>query len=154
MFPLASAEQLSARLGVSLSGVDLERALAAIDDASALVRGEAGEDWVDDHDEPEEVPELIQAIVLQVAYRAYRNPEGVFSTQVGDVQVSYGREGHGGAIFLTDDEKKALRRAMGRSAVSSIQLETPYAIGIDNYYVPVEGGGDPLPMAPFPWDVL
>lgn len=157
MEALASVEQLMARLGVTLSGADLERALAALDDASATVRTFADEDWTDEEGNPEDVPEIIQAVTLACAYRAYSNPSGFFYSSVGDVTVSYGRqgdEGHGGAVYLTKDEKLAIRRSMGRLSSTSVQLESPYGIGINAYYIPVAQGGDPIPIGPFPWEVL
>lgn len=144
------------RLGVTLSGADLERALAALDDASATVRSFCENDFVDDHDEPEDVPEIVQAVTLSVAYRAYSNPSGFFYSSVGDVTVSYGRQGdkgHGGSVFITDDEKAALKRAMGISRAGSIGLVTPWDVGVNAYYIPVAQGGDPIPIGPFPWEV-
>ena len=153
MLPLATVEQLSARLGITPTGGDAERALAALEDASALIRSEAAIDWIDvDNDELSGVPSVIEAITLAVAYRAYQNPSGASQTILGDPSVSYAREGSG-AVYLTRDERKAVRKAAGISSVGSIALVSPWMAEAANYYVEVEGGGDPIPLGPFPWEL-
>ena len=154
MLPLATVEQLSARLGITPTGGDAERALAALEDASALIRSEAAVDWIDvETNELSGVPSVIEAITLAVAYRAYQNPTGASQTSLGDASVSYAREGSGGAVYLTRDERKAVRKAAGISAVGSIALVSPWMSEAANYYyAEVEGGGDPIPLGPFPWE--
>ena len=56
---LASLQQLDARFPGGLSDDDTNRALAALDDASAWIRSEAGEDWLDDDGNLETVPAVI-----------------------------------------------------------------------------------------------
>lgn len=121
--PLASLEQFSNRLGASPEGADVDRAEAALDDASALIRTEAGEDWLDAGGALETVPAAVEAVALAVALRAYRNPEGVQQSQVGDVSVTYAAGG--GSAFLYPQERRIVRRAAGRQAVGSIQLTAP-----------------------------
>ena len=154
MLPLATVEQLSARLGITPTGGDAERALAALEDASALIRIEAAVDWIDDSDALSDVPSVIEAITLAVAYRAYQNPTGASQTSLGDASVSYAREGSVGAVYLTRDERKAVRKAAGISSVGSIALASPWMSEAANYYyAEVEGGGDPIPLGPFPWEL-
>ena len=154
MLPLATVEQLSARLGITPTGGDAERALAALEDASALIRSEAAVDWIDDSDALSDVPSVIEAITLAVAYRAYQNPTGASQTSLGDASVSYAREGSGGAVYLTRDERKAVRKAAGISSVGSIALLSPWMAEAANYYyAEVEGGGDPIPLGPLPWEL-
>jgi len=124
--PLASTSELETRLGVTLSGADLSRASAALADASALIRQEADEDWVDDEGDLEDVPDIVSSVCLAVAYRAYRNPEGTVQASVGDVSVTYGRQGGGGAIYLTQAELRAVRKAAGKAAVTTLRYTTPY----------------------------
>jgi len=121
MMPLASVDDLGVRLGLNLSGVEQARALAALDDASALIRSEAGEDW-----DGEPIPPVIVSIALQVAFRAYRNPDGVTQTSVGDVSVSYTRDGVAGQVWLTDAERRQIRKAAGKPGFLSVPLATPY----------------------------
>jgi hypothetical protein len=153
---LAATEALEARIGATLTGSDLVRAQAMLDDASALIRSEAGLDYVDEFGELETVPPIIEAITLAAAYRAYRNPDGVSQSSVGDVSVSYGRDRTMASIYLTPAERAAIRKAAGASAVLSIGLVSPW-VGAEttvNYYVPVEGGGDMLPLGPLPWELI
>ena len=123
---LADVSELEARLGTTLSGADLGRAMALLDDASALIRQEAGEDWVDDHGDLEDVPAAVATICLAVAYRAFKNPDGVTQASLGDASVSYGRAGLGSSVYLNEHEVKAVRRAAGKSGALSVALATPY----------------------------
>lgn len=150
--PLASVADLSLRLGVTLAGTEADRAAAVLDDASALIRGEAGADWVDDGGALIDVPAVVASVTLAVAYRAFRNPEGVAQTSLGDVSVSYDRGDGQAAVYLTRDERRSVRRAAGTSAVGAIELTSPWAMPADTYPVAVSGGGDPFPLGPFPWE--
>lgn len=146
MEPLASVEALTDRLGSDLTGLERERARAALDDASALIRSEAGTDF-------EEVPPIIESICLAVAFRAFRNPDGTSQTSVGDVSVSFRREGQAGALFLSKAERRAVRKAAGGLGATSITIVTPYmASEALNYYVDVEGSDEPFPFGPLPWE--
>ena len=121
---------------------------------SQLIRSEAAVDWIDDSDALSDVPSVIEAITLAVAYRAYQNPTGASQTSLGDASVSYAREGSSGAVYLTRDERKAVRKAAGISSVGSIALVSPWLSEAANYYyAEVEGGGDPIPLGPFPWEL-
>lgn len=154
--PLASKEQLIARLGVTPAGADLGRAEACLEDASAAVRGAAEQDYVTDENELDEaaVPAVIQSITLACALRAFRNPDGAQRAQVGDTSISYRSESGGDAVFLTAAERRAVRRAAGISGVQSVQLESPFAGALDPHYVPVLPGvgADLFPIGPFPWE--
>jgi hypothetical protein len=152
--PLASVADLSLRLGVTLAGAEADRAAAVLDDASALIRGEAGAEWVDDAEQLADVPAVVASVTLAVAYRAFRNPEGFSQTSLGDAAVSYDRgEGHA-AVYLTRDERRAVRRAAGTGAIGTVELVSPWSMPTSNYPVEVTGGGDPIPIGPFPWEAL
>lgn len=150
--PLASVADLSLRLGVTLAGTEADRAAAVLDDASALIRGEAGTDWVDDAEQLADVPAIVASITIAVAYRAFRNPDGVAQTSLGDASVSYDRGDGQAAVYLTRDERRSVRRAAGTSAVGAIELTSPWAMPANTYPVAVSGGGDPIPLGPFPWE--
>ncbi len=164
--PLASLEALGLRLGVSLLDAhdaptvpDGVRALAALEDASALVRAEGAKSWVDAHDELLlNIPDVIVSITLAVAYRAFRNPDGTTQAAMGDVSVSFSREGIGGSIFLTRAEQRAVRRASGRNMFGSLIMETPFLPNSTDielaHFAPVDGqpAADWVPMGPFPWE--
>ncbi len=150
--PLASVAALELRLGVSLAGTEADRAGAILDDASALVRSEACRDWLDDEGALHDVPAVVESVTLAAAYRAFRNPDGVSQTSLGDASVSYDRGDGQAAVYLTRDERKAIRRAAGTSVVGAIELTSPWAMPADTYPVDVSGGGDPIPIGPFPWE--
>lgn len=155
MIPLASLEQLSDRLGVALDPEtpDGIRAQAALEDASALVRGEAGADYVDDHGELQTVPDVLVTITIAAAYRAFRNPDGKTQTSVGDVSISYSRQAGEAQLFLTLSERRAIRRAAGIGGLTSVSLSSGYFEGRDPHYVPTtQLEADWIPMGPYPWE--
>jgi hypothetical protein len=151
MEPLASVAELSKRLGQTLTGVDHDRAYAALQDASALIRTEAGKTWIDDHDELEEVPGIIESICIASAHRAFRNPDGTTQTSIGDVSISFRREGNASSVFLSKQERMAIRKAVGKSGSSSVTMVTPYIAETAHYFVEMEDGSEPMLFGPMPW---
>lgn len=141
---LVSLDDFALRLG-GLSASDEDRAQACLDDASALIRAEAGdEDWVDDDGALEEVPGVVVAVCVAASIRAFRNPEGVRTESIGTYSVAYADTST--AVFLTEGERRIVRRAAGLSGIGSVQLEGEWSTGFDAVYVPVEGGGDDFPL--------
>lgn len=115
MVSLASVADLQARLGRVFDVDETQQALALLDDASALVRDEAGRTWLDDSGALTEVPASIRAVVLRAAERAVRNPDGFRSESAGD--YSYQRAETESGVFLTDAERRRIRQAIGRSGL-------------------------------------
>lgn len=116
MHPLADVSALEIRLGRSLEGAEVGRAVALLDDASALVRDVAGKDWIDPvTGDLLSVPGTIRATVLRMVDRAVRNPDGFSSESAGD--YSYQRTGVQPGIYLTEAEERAIRRALGKSGM-------------------------------------
>lgn len=146
---LAGLDDLSERLGVTFGpeAPDSIRAQRALDDASALIRAEAGTDW---NDEP--VPPVIVAIAMAVAIRAFKNPDGASQASVGDVSLSFGSQAAGNAIYLTRQEVKAIRRLAGRNGVDTIQLTSELMLARDPLYTRVVGSDEPIPIGPLPFD--
>lgn len=141
---LASLEQLEERMGT----IDNETAaLAALVDASALVRAEAGLDWED-----EDPPDVVVVIVLASAARGLRNPDGDQSEGIGTYNVTHGA-GILGGVWLTVNERRAIRRAVRgtSSGVGSIELVSPWQSEITT--VPVDIGGDEMPWVTLGEDV-
>ena len=140
---LVPLDDFALRLG-GLAEADEDRAQAALNDASALIRAETGdEDWVDDDGALEEVPEVIVTICVAVAIRAFRNPDGVRQETIGNYSVSYADTST--AVFLTEGERRMVRRAAGLSGLNSIAIEGEWTAN-PAVYVPVEGGGDDFPL--------
>lgn len=120
MEALATVTDLEARLGRTFESGELARAVAVLEDATALVRDEVGYVvWTD----PDSgvllvplVPGSVRAVVLRAAERAIRNPGGFSSESSGD--YTYQRTGtQQPGVFLTDGELRILRRATGRKGL-------------------------------------
>lgn len=140
---LVSLDDFALRVG-GLSAADEDRAQACLDDASALIRAEAGtEDWVDDDGALEEVPGAIVAVCAAASIRAFRNPDGVRTETIGTYSVAYADTST--AVFLTEGERRIIRRAAGLSGIGSVQLEGEWSLG-EAVYVPVDRGGDDFPL--------
>jgi hypothetical protein len=131
MYPLADVADLETRLGRTFEGAEAARALALLDDASALARDVAGRTWTD----PVTgalltVPGSVRWAVLRAAERAIRNPDGFSSESAGD--YSYQRTGVQPGVYLTDGEERAIRGAIGKSGLWT----QPITRG-DEYYTTV-----------------
>lgn len=113
--PLASIEQFDSRLPGGLSTVDGARAEATLEDASALVRAEAGQTWVDDAGELTDVPDICVSITLAAAKRAFVNPDMLRSEAIQDYQVAFGSSSPD--VYLTKAERDLIRRAVGRAGL-------------------------------------
>lgn len=118
--PLASLPQFEARLpGGVLTADDLARAEATLQDASARVRAEAGVTWVTSGGDLGDVPDIIVAIVCAAARRAFVNPDMVASESIQDYAVSFSSASPD--IYLTKSERQAIRRAVGRAGLWTLQ---------------------------------
>jgi hypothetical protein len=120
--PLASVTDLERRLGKEFGDAELSRVEAVLDDASALIRDEAGRTWID----PitgliAGVPASIRAVVLRVAERATRNPDALKSESGGDYSYQYADTE--GGVYLTDRERQIIRRALGRTGLWTQPVE-------------------------------
>lgn len=116
MHALASVSDIEARLGRSFVSDELGRVAALLDDASALVRDEAGRTWLDPvTGAPTVVPGSIRAVVLRAVERAVRNPQGFSAEAAGD--YSYQRTDVEPGVYLTDRERAVIRRAVGRTGL-------------------------------------
>lgn len=129
MVPLASLADMAVRLGMELepSEPDGMRAMAALEDASALVRLVAGRTWVGEDDELEDVPPVVVQVTVAAAIRAFQNPQGFTQASIGDVSVTFSARG-GGSVYLTPDERRAVIRAAGGTAARAIPLASSYAV--------------------------
>lgn len=103
---IADAPALAARLGLTLTGVDLARAVAALSDVSALARSVANQEWPD---APTGVPDGVVAVVLSASYRRYDNPGGFIYEMMGPEAASRSAATVNGNVF-TDAEMAILRK--------------------------------------------
>lgn len=126
--PLAPVADLETRIGVpvgSLAGEDLARAVAALDDASALIRDEAGVTWVDADGVTITAPEAVRIVARRAARREYNNPEELTNESVG--QYSNGRAREASSVYLTAGEVAIVHRAAGKSTSGALSIRTPSA---------------------------
>jgi hypothetical protein len=116
MDPLATVGDVETRLGRTLDDTELGRVAGLLEDASELVRLEAGRDWVDlDTGAVVSVPGSVRAVVLRAVDRAIRNPDGFSAESDGD--YSYQRTQVEPGVYLTDAERAIIRRACGRTGL-------------------------------------
>lgn len=111
LLALASVADLEARLGLdpeTLTGPDLGRARAALDDASALVRLEARRTWINETTGAVEAPDAIVRVVLGAAQRNFSNPDAVIQETVGPFARRLNETDTG--VYLTKAELDIVRR--------------------------------------------
>lgn len=147
--PLASREQLAARLPSGIATADEARADAVIEDASSLVRAEAGKTWVDDGGAlTDDLPDVVVSVVLAAAKRAFVNPEEL---------ESVGLDGHTARfrdVYLTKAERRLVRQAAGRTGLwtqSTTRLDSTSTPDLPDVYVDVVYTDGSTPAEPLPW---
>jgi hypothetical protein len=107
--PLATLDDFESWPGVVIASgqeVAAEAVLAAV---SARVRDLAGETWVDEDDELEDVPDVIVGIVQSVALRVWVNPDARSSSSTGPYSAAWATLG----LSFTAEEVAAIKRAGG-----------------------------------------
>lgn len=144
--PLAAVSDLAAWVGQEIPDED-PRAGAVLSASSALVRAYTSETWVED-DVLTDVPDVVVAVVVQVAGRVWRNPEGVTSRSSGPFSERYADAVSSG-LFLTTEEKNMLAEFVQAASTGLGTLGTTRGdAGYDTVYVPT----GPAPSGyPFPW---
>lgn len=143
--PLVALSDVEARLGTTYPTGEVARPLAVIDDASALVRAEAGRTWVDPVTAVLlDVPPAIKAVTLRVAIRAIENPEGFTAESGGD--YSYSRKGVEDGVYLTDREARMIRKVVGKSGLWTQQVERGDLYAMNTGWVNDQYGTEPFPL--------
>lgn len=122
--PLADMRMFGDRLGYDPEETELARAEHLLDAASEAIRDESGRTWIAETGALEAVPLRISRICVEAAYRAFTNPEGLTQRSLGDSSKSYDRSGREGGeiVYLTEQERRAVRRAAGVSSFASITM--------------------------------
>lgn len=130
--PLATVQDLADWVGEAIEAED-PQALAYLRAASAVVRSYTGRDWVGE-DGQAEAPGAVSTVVVQVAARVWRNPDGYIQDTTGPFTVRWSERIAEG-IFLTAGEEDMLApHRRGRPAVWSLPttrgpVETPTVAG-------------------------
>jgi hypothetical protein len=137
--PLATLADLEARIGHAITDADEQaRAEALLNDASALVRIAAHDDFMEDDGVTlGPVPDLAVTITCAAALRGWYNPAGIEAAQLGAVSVRYG------GAWLTQNERDLLGDLIGNGpgsgALQQVMLKPGFGWDIDTSgYVPVD----------------
>jgi hypothetical protein len=122
MRELATLQDFEERHGPADDRVD-----ALLTDAASLILNEvAGSEaeWVTDSSV--DAPAVVVAICVEVAFRAWSNPDALSSQSLGaHTQAWADRSGE--ALRLTKEEKRTVRRAAGCSSLRAVTLKSPYS---------------------------
>lgn len=124
---LASLEDFKVRKAPDLAEESESMVEALLSDASSLILAEAAlsdETWVT---EQTDVPAVIVSICVEVAYRAWSNPDALAQSSMQDTSLSYVRGGTPDALFLTDAERRTIRRVATLSSAVEVTLVSPYS---------------------------
>lgn len=142
----ADLDALGARVPEGISSGSEARAQAALDDAAALIRDEAGGvGWATAEDPGDDVPGIIPVINLRSALRSYLNPEGNEQESTGEWAAKIANASSD--VYLTASEIKRVQRAAGRAGVW-VQPTTRGRPETDTVFLDVEPAGERIP-----WDV-
>lgn len=136
MNSLVELTALEARIPGGIPSSETDRAQAALDDAAALVEAYAAQDDEDKWDS-NTVPMSVVTVVCAVAMRALHNPYGMQSETMGGYTWRKDAEASGSALYLTEGEKKLVRREAGTST-PIISIETKLHYGFyepDTYFL-------------------
>lgn len=148
----ASFDDLRARTPGGIDNAEVERAQAALDDASSLIRAEADKTWTTTTDDEtvlvDDLPGILVTVCCSAARRSLENPEGVSQESLGSYSVSHANVSND--VYLTSAERRAVRRAAGRGSIGAIPIsrgpiETP-ACG-ETTYLPVSPAGQDMPFS-------
>ena len=117
METLATIEAFNDRIPGGVGSADSGRAYAMLEDASALIRAEAGKTWTDDVP-PVAVPDVVKTVCMSAAKRAFLNPDGVNSMSLDGNAATFATGSPD--VYLTKAEKSAVHKAAGRSGLWSL----------------------------------
>lgn len=144
---LAPLLELKYRIPGGIATEDEPRAEAALADASALVRDEAGKTWMTDGELDADIPDRIVSITLAAAKRAYVNPDGVRSESIDGYSTDYSTASPD--VYLTSAEKRAIKRAVGSGGVWTLST-TRSDSELSTTYLDVDPPGEPIPWGASP----
>lgn len=120
--PLATQQDVEARLGRALSDAEAARLPSLLSDASAILAGYLGRDYATEV----AIPEAVSGVAAKMVARnllAGASPTP-FATQqsAGAFSVSYNSDAASGDVWLTAADKLALRPYRRSGGVASVQL--------------------------------
>lgn len=146
----ASIDELANRIPGGISDDDSARAQAALDDASALIRVEAGKTWVTDDELDADIPDIVVSVCCRAAQRSFTNPVGVVQDTAGPFSATYANASSD--VYLTKNEKDLVKQVAGTSGLwaqcitrGHIETQTIATCG-DGEYLPVDPAGTAIPF--------
>lgn len=144
--PLATVDDLQARLAFEMTPEERREATGALTDLSDLARTYGSSAWASEASTPESVRNLI----LRAAARYMKNYEGYVQSRAGDETLIWSdQKGNAGAAYFTSDEKAALRGTAGLGSLYTAPMVawgTAYADhDLGDIFVPTTTG------YVFPW---
>lgn len=118
--PLASVDQLAARLGVTLSEGSRDRARAelALWEVSVRARDLANQTWAN----PVSAPDAVVAVVLAAAYRAFKNPDRFLKNAGNGFSGELSPDDFKSSDVFLDAERATLRRCRPKSSISTMSF--------------------------------
>lgn len=135
--PFATIQDFETRAGRPLEGAERDRVEALLQDASGLIRTVAGGDW-------EDPPDVVRTVCLNIATRAWRNPEGVRQQSLGSFSMTFGDVEMG--VVITEEERRLIRIAAGFGVtLDSIQLTSGYEANSTVFAPAGDDRGDWMP---------
>jgi hypothetical protein len=133
---LATVGDMEDRLGHPITPAEeVTRAQSLLDDASALIRFEAGTDWMTTDEPPVlgPVPDYIVTLTVRAALRGWFNPAAIESAQLGAVSVRYG------GAWLTEAERESLALNNRGKGLQQYLLKPGFGFERDTWgWVPVD----------------
>lgn len=124
MADLITTAQFTARTGRTLTAAETTQVEALIDDASALVADIVNDTAITgtwDATVAGSVPSSVIPVVVAMVRRGLENPNGYTSESVGTYSYSGGA---GVGLWATREEARTIRKAVGTSAVGSLNLSS------------------------------
>lgn len=118
--PLATIEDLEARLDWVLDDLELSVAETALEDLSDDARFYGSSTW-----DEATAPRQAKSLVLRAAARFMRNPDGYTQSRAGDETLMWGDKGeNAGSAHFTEREQQMLARIAGvnTSSIHSVEL--------------------------------
>ncbi|GAA1455381.1 hypothetical protein [Nocardiopsis tropica] len=117
------------RLYLGLTEIDTDRAELLLEQAASLARSIV-----------DPLPDGAKAVVLSMAGRAYANPQGISSEQIGPYAVQRPQAG----LYMSRDERRTLSRLAGRGGAFTVDPTPATATPAPSW--------PPLPSRPWgPW---
>lgn len=144
---LVDLSTFEVRIPGGIAAGDTARAEGALDDASALVRAEAGKTWatevVGSYELDDDIPDVIRTVVISAAKRAFINPDGVRAESIDNYRTDYATASPD--VYLTSRETALVRQAAGKTGLWT-QPTTRGEMETDTIYVEVDPPGEKLPL--------